>query len=359
LFSALQDKPMLDLDPNVRGVLVVCLFLALGKILHTILLSQLHRLAQRSKLKWDDVLVGKIRRSTLIVVLFIAASAGVQASGLELKSHPGFLIAIKAGIIFGVFWTFERALVALIEAQVLLSSLTAATRGLVGNIARLGLMVLGLLMILDAAGVSITPILASLGIGSLAVALALQDTLSNLFSGLYILADKPLRIGDFVEIDGGLQGHVLKIGWRTTHLRTLVNNVVVVPNSKLASATMTNYDMSEPEMTFSIPVGVSYDSDLDHVESVILSVSNQMQKTHPSAAPFFEPRVRFREFGDSSINCNVLLRARTFDDQFPLRHDFIKALHKRFQTENIEIPFPQRVMQIKSDLPALAKELSE
>ena len=119
-------------------------------------------------------------------------------------------------------------------------------------------------------GVSITPILTALGVGGLAVALALQDTLSNFFAGFYIMMAGQIRVGDYVKLDSGEEGYIVDISWRSLTIRTLPNNIVVVPNSKVAQANVTNYSLPEKRMSLLIKVGVSYDSEPDQIERILV-----------------------------------------------------------------------------------------
>lgn len=203
------------------------------------------------------------------------------------------------------------------------------------------------LIVLDRFGIEIGPLLASLGIAGLAVALALQDTLSNFFAGLYVVADQPLKVGNYVQLESGVSGFVDEIGWRSTRIRTLAGNLVIVPNSKISQTVLTNYDMPEAPMSLVVNVGISYNSDLEKAEKVIVDVARKIQKSVQGADKKFEPFVRYKEFADSSINLAVTLRVNNFVDQYLVQHEFMKELHKRFKKEKIEIPFPQRDIHIK------------
>lgn len=205
---------------------------------------------------------------------------------------------------------------------------------------------LGGLILMDTLGVSITPLLASLGIGSLAVALALQDTLANLFAGIDILADRPIRVGDFIRLESGQEGYVLQIGWRSTRIRMLSNNIVVVPNTKVVNSTLINYDLPEPELAVLVEVGVQYGSDLAQVERVTTEVARRILKTVPGGVATFEPFIRYHTFGESSVNFTVILRGREFADQYLLKHEFIKALEARYRQEGIVIPIALRVLDV-------------
>jgi len=221
------------------------------------------------------------------------------------------------------------------------------TTTLFSNITNMVVFVIGLLVILDSLGISITPMLTALGVGGLAVALALQDTLSNLFAGIQIIASKKLRVGDYIKIDTGEEGYVTDITWRNTTIRALPNNIIVVPNAKLASTIVTNFYMPESEMSVLVEVGVSYASDLEKVEKVTIEVAKEVMKEVEGGVPGFEPFIRYHTFGDSSITFTMILRAREYVDQYLIKHEFVKRLHRRYNEEGIEIPFPIRTIHMK------------
>ena len=199
---------------------------------------------------------------------------------------------------------------------------------------------IGILFLLESFGVAISPLLTALGVGGLAVALALQDTLANLFSGINILVAKQIKIGDFVKLATGEEGHVVDMNWRNTTIKTSSENMVVIPNQKFASSTITNYAQPFAECSITIPIGVSYESDLDHVENVTVGVAKEILQETEGGVNSFEPLVRYSSFAESSINFNVILRVKTVTDQHLIRHEFIKRIHARYQQEGIIIPLP-------------------
>lgn len=211
------------------------------------------------------------------------------------------------------------------------------------NVVAVTVYAIALLMILSYFGINITPLITTVGIGGLAVGLALKDTLSNFFAGLHLISDKPIRIGDFVELENGqVSGHVEDIGWRSTRIRTLKNTAVVVPNAKLAESTITNDSMPEEKTRFWVDVGVAYTEDLAAVEEVVVDVATQLQKEQEEAVTDFEPFVRYRQFADSNINFRVILEAEQPLHKYVLTHRFVKNLHSRFAEEDIEISWPVR-----------------
>lgn len=199
---------------------------------------------------------------------------------------------------------------------------------------------IGILFLLESFGVAISPLLTALGVGGLAVALALQDTLANLFSGINILVAKQIKIGDFVKLATGEEGHVVDMNWRNTTIKTSSENMVVIPNQKFASSTITNYAQPFAECSITIPIGVSYESDLDHVENVTVGVAKEILQETEGGVNSFEPLVRYSSFAESSINFIVILRVKTVTDQHLIRHEFIKRIHARYQQEGIIIPLP-------------------
>lgn len=204
---------------------------------------------------------------------------------------------------------------------------------------------MGVLVVLQYYGISIAPILTAMGVGGMAVALALQETLANIFSGLHLILSKQLRLGDYIRLSTGEEGRVTDITWRfTTIVPASGSNMVVIPNQKIASSNITNFSMPALDMTISIPVGVAYDSDLDFVEQVTLEVANEVIARVDSEVQQ-PPLVRFTAFGESSIDFNVILHSSNFDHQFLLKHEFIKALTRRYREEGIDIPYPIRSIQ--------------
>ncbi|MDF2633130.1 MAG: MscS Mechanosensitive ion channel [Pelosinus sp.] len=198
---------------------------------------------------------------------------------------------------------------------------------------------IGILILLESFGVSISPLITALGVGGLATALALQDTLANLFSGINILVSKQIKMGDFVKLSTGEEGHVVDMNWRNTTIRTPTENMAVVPNKTIASSIITNYAQPFAECSISIPIGVSYESDLDHVEKVTAAVAKEILQETEGGVKTFEPFIRYGSFAGSSINFNVILRVKNVTDQHLIRHEFIKKIYARYQQEGIIIPF--------------------
>lgn len=207
------------------------------------------------------------------------------------------------------------------------------------------------LIILGRLGIDIGPYLAGLGIGGLAVALALQPTLTNFLSGTYVISDSIIRKGDYIQLESGVEGTVEEIGWRITKIRHWQGNLIILPNSKLSDAVVTDFEKPDTSMVFGVDGGISYNSDLDKVERVITEVASDVMKNFPEGGKDFAPVVRFKNFGDSNIIFSVVLKAENRGASFVLKHHFIKALHKRFQNEGIVMEFPVRKLYFDGSAP--------
>lgn len=215
------------------------------------------------------------------------------------------------------------------------------------SLVEISVYVIGVLILLQNLGFSIAPLLTALGVGGLAVALALQETLSNLFSGLHILLARHIKVGDYIKLSTGEEGNVVDISWRNTIIKSLPDTMIIVPNQKIASAIITNYYMPDKEISIIVPVGVSYDSNLEYVEQITIEVAREVMLSVDGGVTEFEPVVRFHSFGASSIDFNVILRIKEYVNQYKVKHEFIKRLQMRYRQEGIEIPFPIRTVHMK------------
>lgn len=215
------------------------------------------------------------------------------------------------------------------------------------NIVRAAVVAMGVLIGLNALGVSITPLLTALGVGGLAVALALQDTLSNLFSGLQLIGSRQINPGEYIQLETGEEGFVEDITWRFTTIRQLSNNLVVVPNAKLASSRIINFNAPATEMSVLVDVSVAYDSDLELVERVTVETAQEIVDRIEGPIEGYEAFIRFHTFGDSAIELTVILRVKEYVNQYLVKHEFVKALKARYDAEGISIPFPQRVVTVR------------
>jgi small-conductance mechanosensitive channel len=307
------------------------------------------RLVKRTATKIDDIILQEIKLPLWTILIIAGFFVVSRTVGLPPKVTPYIDRFTQLAVVFAVIYFVARLL---INFSRLAAEANIALKNMIPTFSRITNVVIwgvGLLMLMDIFGISITPALASLGIAGLAIGLALQETLSNFFSGIYILLSQPVRVGDYIELENGLNGYVTSVGWRETRIRTLPNNTVVIPNSKLSNSIITNYYIPQPEMACLVQVGVSYESDLEKVEKVTVEVGKDVLRKASGGIKTFEPFIRYHTFSDFSINFTVILRVSEFVDKYLVTHEFIKALHRRYKAEGIVIPFPIRTVQLEKE----------
>jgi len=320
-----------------------------GLVFEKTVLRKLKKIAEKTKWKGDEIVISELRGKTF----FWFVIAGIYLAILNIPIREDIFNILQkillVIVIASVTIVFARIAVGFVNSYAGKAQGVLPLTSISSNLVNVLILATGILIILQSLGISITPMLTAFGVGGLAVALALQDTLSNLFSGLHIIISKQVAPGDYVKLDTGEAGYVTDIAWRNTTIRAISNNMIVVPNSKLASAIITNYCQPEKEMSVLIQVGVSYDSDLEKVEKVTIEVAREVMEKIQGGISEFEPFIRYHTFGDSSINFSVILRTREFVNQYIIKHEFIKKLHKRYQKEGIEIPFPITTVYMHED----------
>jgi small-conductance mechanosensitive channel len=342
------SRPLRVYDAVLASSFLVGGFL-LGLVLDLIIRRRLRRRGTITSWGGDHVVLAALR--TAILIWFAVAGAAAAAATLPLKPHAAQLIqkAMLALVVFATTLALARAAADSVKLYALRTAGAVRSSSIFVTLARLAVFAVGLLIFLQTLGVSITPLLTALGVGGLAVALALQDTLANLFAGVHIIASKKVRLGDFVKLESGEEGYVFDISWRNTSIRTLANSVIIVPNAKLAEAVLVNYYQPERETSVTVDVGVGHDSDLDHVEEVSIDVARSVMATVPGGVPGFQPLVRFNNFGEYAIEFTVVLRAQDTTDRFLIIHEFVKRLHDRYRSERIEVPYPVRTIKLHTD----------
>ncbi|MEV5806575.1 mechanosensitive ion channel family protein [Streptomyces parvulus] len=319
----------------------------LGAFLLRMLLRWLAGHAGRTRWGGDDVIVAALRTMAPWAALSAGTAGAAAALPLTRTVQHNVKQVLTVLLIFVATVTAARVIAGLVRSVTTSRSGVAGSATIFVNITRILVLAIGFLVMLQTLGISIAPLLTALGVGGLAVALALQDTLANLFAGIHILASKTVQPGDYIQLSSGEEGYVEDINWRQTTIRDLSNNLVVIPNGKLAQSNMTNFMRPEQQLTILVQVGVSYDSDLEHVERVTIDVVSEVMTEITGAVPEHEPAVRFHTFGDSRIGMTVILGVSEFSDQYRIKHEFIKRLHRRYRTEGIRIPSPARTVALQ------------
>jgi len=340
-----------NMSPAVVKVLTIAGIVAasvlLGLIVQKVLTARARRMARKTAMPWDDVLVDSL--SGYVVVWFFLIGLAVIFKFVHLRPET-LKILQKAigviGILSAVSFVVRLSKKAI---EVYVDKFVDVPTSIFKNAAMIVIYLLGFVIALDYLGVSVTALVTAMGVGGLGVALALQETFTNLISGLNILMTKKIRPGDYIQVGGGGEGHVTDITWRNTTIRSPDNNLIIIPNSKLGQAVITNVHLPEKEMGLLVPVAVSYDNDLRAVERLTIEVAREVLANPERGVPGFEPRVRFHSFTELGVQFNVILRVREFTDQFSLRHDFFLRLHERYRKEGVSFPIPARTVRVEKE----------
>ncbi len=312
-------------------------------------LRALHKIAQRTSTTLDDELIHALRwpaQWTAVAIALLVALKDVEERHLSRALEHKLTVLAAALIIVPLTIGLSRATIILLRFVLARSATGWHVTALTAATIRILWAVPGLLVILNLLNISLAPALTALGVGGIAVSLALKDTLANLFSGFYISMAGNIHKGDYIQLDSGQEGFVEDVSWRITTLRTLQNNLVVIPNSKLSEALVTNYTFPEQRLAVRIPIGVSYEADIDQVERVVLE---EVEAARGLEGLLFDPPpvVRFNPgFGDSSLNLTLIVHVEEFTKQFLVQDQLRRRILARFRREGIVIPFPIRTLDI-------------
>jgi small-conductance mechanosensitive channel len=339
---------MLDklLVPTVAIVITSAILL----VIRAIAFRLFNRWALRTSSKLDDIVLSSFRWPSLLWAVALGIYSGLAFSDLPERNIFYLSKAIHVIVILSVTFVVANLFGKIFQNYIKQSNLPLPTTGLSYGLIKGIIIIIGVLVVLSVLGISITPILTALGVGGLAVALALQDTLANMFAGIHILMEKSIRVGDFIRLETGQEGYVRDITWRTTRVRMLPNNVVVIPNSKLAQSVVTNYYLPEKRMSLLIPVSVSYSADIEQVERILVEEAKKGATDIPGLLADPAPFVRFIPgFGDSSLDFTLICQVAEFTDQYLAQHELRKRIFKRFKEAGIEIPFPHRTIYVREE----------
>jgi len=298
--------------------------------------SYIKKIFHNSKIVFDDALIRELMKPIYILSIFLIfyfLLTQIEYLQKNLLYLDRGIFAIMVGFL-SIF--FAKLALIFMDYWLRVKKKAKQTPKLLSGIVSALIYLSAAMVVLGYWGVQITPLVAALGVGGLAIGLGLQETLSNFFAGIHIVSDKPVRVGDYIEIGTDVAGTVEDIGWRSTRLKTPQNNVIVIPNSTLVKSVIVNITAESPEVSLSIPLGVAHASDLDKVERALLDEVEKYQKSGYLAEES-TPLVRFSEFGESGINLNVIVRLHEYSDRFIVKHELIKAIKSRLDKEKIEI----------------------
>lgn len=323
-------------------------FFVIGLIVRKLLFRILDHWSQKTTNTIDDAIVNSCRFPSFFWIMLLAVYFCLKFSAL---SEHTILISkktIEVTLIFSMAMAISGILRSTIQDYGSKFGEHVSFTSLTQNLSSIVVLSLSFLMIMNVMGVSVPSIITAFGIGGLAVALAAQDTLTNLFSGIYLVGARNVKPGDYIRLDTGEEGYIFDISLRVTKIKTYQNNVIIIPNQKLAAAIITNYHLPEKNMTLMLPISVSYNADPEKVCEMILDETRKASHEVQGLIDHAEPFIRFVPgFGDSSLNFTLFCQISEFMDHFLAEHELRMRIFKRFRQEGIEIPFPQRVVHLK------------
>jgi small-conductance mechanosensitive channel len=338
--------------PWVHAIVVVTASLVIAKFVDVVICRLLLSWSSRTDTDLDDQLIRLLHRPIFITVVLIGLHLAIEILDWSpaIESVLDALIQtvavlVWAGAGFKLASTILNALSRLADR---VTWLEARSLPLFDNLSKIVIFSLAVYGVLIAWDLDLTPWLASAGIAGIAIGFAAKDSLANLFGGLFLIMDAPYKIGDFINLDSGERGQVVKIGLRSTRLMTRDDVEITLPNSYIANSKVVNETGGHHEKTrVAVSVGVAYGSDVDRVREVLLSAAQSVE----SVVQTPEPYVRFVEMGDSAL----IFRVQGWISQPSMRGTCVDglntAIYKALGQAGIEIPFPQRVVHMSPSEP--------
>jgi small-conductance mechanosensitive channel len=332
------------MEPFVWTVVILGIAAAIGFLLRRIVVARLLPFVQTGPEDWADIVIGQISRRIPIWSLLVGAWLAASRWPMTPTSRTFTVRALSALGVASVTLEVSAIAARLVRAYGPRLSPEAPPSALSQNLVRIFVTTIGVLVIVRSFGYDITPVLTALGVGGLAVALALQGPLSNLFAGMFVTFAGQLRIGDYVRLESGVEGYITDLNWHSTNIRMPAGPLVIVPNAKLAQSVATNFSQPGRDVGFVVEFGVAYASDLEHVERAAIAVGRAVMREVPGGVADFEPVVQFFGLTDLLVQVKIVLRAREFVDQARLRHEFLKRMLLTARREGIVLPHQPRPM---------------
>ncbi len=327
---------------------ILVLTLMVGLLVRRLLFSALTHWARKTSGQMDDIIIHAIRGPFMIWILMLAIHLATEVSPLPEKISRLIARILLFLLIASLTMVGSRLASEMVRVYGTRAQGALPVTSLTQNLAQLAVITIGILILMNSLGISITPLLTALGVGGLAVALGLQDTLANFFAGFYVSLAGYVRLGDYIKLNSGEEGYVNDIGWRSTTIKALSNNLIIIPNSKLAQAIVTNYHLPEKRISVSIAVSVGYDSDPNQVEKILMEEARLGVGAIPGLLGEPAPSVRLIPgFGSSSLDFTLNFQVSEFVDQYIVQHELRKRILIRLRREKIEIPFPSRSIYMR------------
>jgi small-conductance mechanosensitive channel len=315
---------------------IACGVLFLLLILRSLFFRLFTKRSKQSPSPWRDTALELIRTPSIYWCIAVAIYLGIDFADISPRSSRPLNVSIQVLLILSITLVCANIAARVFINLVTKEKKTAPVSGLSIGVIRAIVLIPGVILVLTMMGVSITPILGALGVGGLAVALALKDTLENLFAGIYLIWDRTIRVGDYVKLDNGTEGEVDDIDWRSTRIRTSANSSVIVPNSKVAQSAVTNYCLPEKRVTTTLVIYLNPDADTDLVEKILLEEAKRGSEDIVGLLANPTPQVRFgTPTPEANLQMQLAFQVREFQDQGFVLYELRKRIYRRFKQAGI------------------------
>lgn len=336
-------------NPYLRSLAIIFAVFLILRILIFVLERVILKLTKKTKTDIDDIIIEKSSKPLTIAALLIGLRIALLELPFEENLESIFIKIIFSAIIVVVsYWAYAIANILIFRGWKKIvkktkSEVDDSLVSLIHGVLKTIWILFTLLYVLNLWGIEIGPFLAGLGIGGVAIAFALQSSLGNIFGGVSIILDKTVKVGDLVYLDDGTKGKILHIGLRSTKIKTFDNELIIIPNGKLAESKIQNVTLPEPKSRVVIPFGVAYGSNVEKVKKIILAEIKKIKNL--SEDP--EPSIKFLEMADSSINFKVYFHVDSFEHRLGAIDEANTRIYNILNKNKIEIPFPQRDVHLK------------
>ncbi len=335
----------------IYAIAIFGLFFLLSELVVIISRSVILKIAHKTKTEVDDLIVKKTNKPISLILLFI----GIRLALLPLGIRQGVLnmaenlimsviiiiVTYISIVVIGIFIdNWGRTVAAKTKSE-----LDDQLIPVFHRFSKIFISIIGILFVLPVWGVQIGPLLTSLGIAGIAVAFALQSTLGNIFGGVSIILDRSIKVGDKIKIDADTMGTVTDVGLRSTKIRTWDNEMITMPNGKLADSKILNFIQPEPMVRVQVNFGVEYGSEIAHVRTVVLDALSKL----PNVLKEPPPKVHFDAMSEFSLNFIALFYVPSFDKKFDTKSAATEAIYNALRANGVGIPFPTRTVYFKGE----------
>jgi MscS family membrane protein len=341
----------------VSALLIIVFAIILAKVVKFFIVSVAPHLVSKTETTLDDEMIKAINGPLQVFVValgFYMAFAALNDLPVIISNNLGMILTVV--LIYIAAYLVANIATALINwykndiAPHTDSDLDDVLMPFLSKAAGVTVFILATLMAISAMGIEITPLLATVGVGGIAVALAAQELLSNLFGAISILGDRPYKVGDRIEMDDGLSGDVTEIGLRSTRVKTVDGRIIVIPNADISKSMIINYSQPDPKMRYDIKVGISYDSDVEKASKILLEIANGTEGVMKEPAP----QVYVKDLGNFSVNMLMQVWMKDYKLNWEVPDKIYRETLKRFAAEKIDIPYP--ITSVIVDRPGISVE---